>query len=509
MTQNHDSYIPDPSISQMHLLVKKLRYAKAHNWLIEEDEIRQRVEIEVAFQARLAAALDKEGYCVENIETSDVRRDASNREEHGHKSDRTLLSWRCFRVHSKDAPFWLTVWFSSDTSSLPRSFSSSKWRALGSDDMRESGPSKTKKWEGVSFNDATLPLCCHLFIVDARLGFETLPLPVMQATLLDNRLAEELASKVTLAFERIHHYEETRCNGHVVISGLPSGFPKLDIKLTGLKPAGVIVLASRPSMGKTALALSIAKCVALGRDINGCPMNGTHGRQHAVAVFSLESSTKDLATRMHCGVSGVATGHGKATVIVDDTGSLDIMELCDRTRFMKMRHKIELVIIDYLQLCKCSAFAKQGRRIEAAQISKQIKDMAKELKIPVIVLSQVCRGCEKRGDKSQKPSRSALCEACDKIVQDADAILFLSRPSRVSGLPVREDDGFISVDVVKNSNGPTGEVLLKIADLRISSGDRDVRDHNDPTSIESAPIAKASEESGEASTEIVFIEFNA
>ena len=170
---------------------------------IREAEILQRIEIEIDFQARLAAAFDKEGYFVENFKTPDERAEATIRGEQENEPDRILLSWGCFRVHSKDAsvPFWLTVWFSSDKSSLPQSFSN--WRALCGDGMSESGPSKTKEWKGVSFNDATLPLCCHLSIIDARLRFETLPLPVMRDTLLGGHLAEELASKVAIAFECI------------------------------------------------------------------------------------------------------------------------------------------------------------------------------------------------------------------------------------------------------------------------------------------------------------------
>ena len=201
MTQNRDIRNADHSISEMHLLAKRLRYVKAHNRLIGEEEIRQRIEIEIAFQVRLAAAFDTEGYSVENVETPDKQEDVASQDEHEYEPDRTLLSWRCFRVHSKDVPFWLTVWFSGDKSSLPPSFSN--WRALGGDGMSESGASNTHELKGVSFDDYTLPLCCHLSIIDARLRFEALPLPVMQDALLGGHLAEELASKVAVAFDRI------------------------------------------------------------------------------------------------------------------------------------------------------------------------------------------------------------------------------------------------------------------------------------------------------------------
>ena len=169
---------------------------------------------------------------------------------------------------------------------------------------------------------------------------------------------------------QFHQPDEAHAEAPVGFLGLPTGFPNLDIKLKGLNPAEVIVLASRPAVGKTTLAMRIAQCVALGRDIKGCPMMGGYDRQHAVAVFSLECCMAELATRMHCGISGVATVLGKASVIVDDTGGLDIMDLCARARCMKMSHKVELIIIDYIQLCNFREFAKQGRKIETIQCSR-------------------------------------------------------------------------------------------------------------------------------------------
>jgi len=295
---------------------------------------------------------------------------------------------------------------------------------------------------------------------------------------------------------RLRVPDAAHTEGPVDFSGLPTGFPNLDNKLKGLNPAEVIVLASRPAVGKTTLALKIAECVALGRDVNGCPMKGGHDRQHAVAVFSLECCLADLAKRMHCGISNVATVHGKAPVIVDDTGGLDIMDICARARCMKKSHKIELIIIDYFQLCNCSEFVKHGfnriTRKSTEIIIEQIKDMAKELNIPVIVLSQLCRGCEMRGDNPGRLSHAvrpeaARCDAC--IVQEADAVLRLSRPNRVSGLSGRDDDVVI-VDVTKNSNGPTGEVRIDF----------------DP--VESVLFVEKPIESGEVSSEIVLIDFN-
>lgn len=169
----------------------KKRYGDA---ALPEAEIRQKIEIELAFQGKLVSAFEREGYFAEDVGENETRCD--------------LFSWRCFRVRSKDVtiPFLLRVWLFSDKSALPRVLGSiSKgWRALGGDDVGESGSSEAKELEGVSFDDATSPHRCHfLLVMDDRLRFETLPLLVMRDTLLGDHLAEELASKVALAFDRI------------------------------------------------------------------------------------------------------------------------------------------------------------------------------------------------------------------------------------------------------------------------------------------------------------------
>ncbi len=277
------------------------------------------------------------------------------------------------------------------------------------------------------------------------------------------------------------------------VAGLPTGFANLDKKLKGLRNGEMIVLAARPSMGKTSLAMNIAECVALGRTISGAPMKGDHNRPHPVAVFSLEMSTESLAMRMLCGFSKVASwkidqGIGsardinqkltrgasdlaKAPIYVDDTGGLDVMDMRARARRMKKRHKIELVVIDYLQLCNCREFAKQGRQIETSQISGQIKSMAKELNVPVIVLSQLSRATVQRGDKSEKPKLSDLRDS-GAIEQDADVALLLRRPCKAPGSDEADDLRLAIVDVAKHRNGPTGEVRLDFEDALTRFGDR-------------------------------------
>ena len=277
------------------------------------------------------------------------------------------------------------------------------------------------------------------------------------------------------------------------VAGLPTGLANLDKKLKGLRNGEMIVLAARPSMGKTSLAMNIAECVALGKDIYGRPMKGDHNRPHPVAVFSLEMSTESLAMRMLCGFAGVpgfqidqglinpkkinqqltraASELAKASMYVDDTGGLDVMDMRARARRMKKRHKIELIVIDYLQLCNCREFSKQGRQIETSQISGQIKAMAKELSVPVIVLSQLSRAPEQRGDKTNKPKLSDLRDS-GAIEQDADVALLLRRPCKAQGDPEFEDRRLAIVDVAKHRNGPTGEVRLDFDDALTRFGDR-------------------------------------
>jgi len=136
-----------------------------------------------------------------NGTTTDERARVFLRKKFMNEPAQTSNLWTMFFVHSKDesAAFYLSVWFSSDEPS-PRSF---KWRALDGDGMSVAGPSKCKKWDGVSWCDAAPPLCYHLSIIDARLRFESLPLPTMRDTLLDGHFAEELAPKVAIAFARI------------------------------------------------------------------------------------------------------------------------------------------------------------------------------------------------------------------------------------------------------------------------------------------------------------------
>ena len=163
-----------------------------------------------------------------------------------------------------------------------------------------------------------------------------------------------------------------------------------------------------------------------------------------------------------------------APIYVDDTAALDIMDLRARARRAKKQYGIELIVIDYLQLCTCHEAARQGsRQIEVGMISQQIKAMAKELKIPVIVLSQLSRANEQRGDKEEKPKLSDLRDS-GAIEQDADVVFLLRRPSRTASSKDAGDETLAIIDVAKNRNGETGEVRVNFFREYTRFGDREI-----------------------------------
>jgi len=256
------------------------------------------------------------------------------------------------------------------------------------------------------------------------------------------------------------------------ISGIPTGFQDLDKKLLGLHPQDMIIIAARPSMGKTSLAMNIAENVALGK-------NGTQPRP--VGIFSLEMSREQLILRLlgsHARISvhDIAGGyltdkqHGllasaadifsKAPIFLDDTGGLDILELRARARRMKKKHDISLFIIDYLQLLRCKERSREGRQNEIASISGSLKNMAKELKVPVLVISQLNRAPEAR-DREGRPRLADLRDS-GSIEQDADVVCLLRLPSKYSDdtSALNEEAEEAKIDIAKQRNGPTGEINL-------------------------------------------------
>ena len=290
------------------------------------------------------------------------------------------------------------------------------------------------------------------------------------------------ASAVDDSFKRIDRLFES---GGRIMEGLSTGYKYLDETLQGLKPGEMIVIAARPSVGKTSLAMNIAESAALGQMIStGQKVPYDDGKQHPVAIFSLEMPVEQLTKRMLAGRAGInmwrlnrnlvsrneksamteslmqAMGELKgAPFYVDDSAGLDVMDLRARARRMKKQHGIELIVIDYLQLCTCREGARQNRQIEVSMISQQLKAMAKELKVPVVVLSQLSRANEQRGDKYEKPKLSDLRDS-GAIEQDADVVFLLRRPSRNSNDPESNDPTLAYVDIAKNRNGETGEVKM-------------------------------------------------
>ena len=254
------------------------------------------------------------------------------------------------------------------------------------------------------------------------------------------------------------------------LSGLATGFPDLDKMTDGLHGGEMIIVAARPSMGKTSLAMNIAEHVALEL---GLP----------VGVFSLEMSAASLILRMLCSLARVnmrsirdgfmseadfpklmsASGRlAAAKLLIDDTAGLSILQLRARARRMHQQHGIKLFVIDYLQLLHSTARrAQENRQQEIADISSGIKALAKELNVPVIVLSQLNRELEK--DKSRKPRLSDLRES-GSIEQDADLVGLLYKPNagdEDDGAAPEESDGVaVNFLIAKQRNGPTGDVNL-------------------------------------------------
>ncbi|MBP7829944.1 MAG: replicative DNA helicase [Kiritimatiellae bacterium] len=259
------------------------------------------------------------------------------------------------------------------------------------------------------------------------------------------------------------------------LTGIPTGFHDLDRILLGLQPTDMVILAARPSMGKTSLALNIVQNIALGQ-------GGDH-EPRPVAVFSLEMSREQLARRMICSHADVpghklaggylstehhgrlmnaASALNKAKILLDDTAGLEVLELRSRARRMKRRFGIEMIVVDYMQMLNYPQFASEGRQRETAAISGALKGMAKELKIPVLVLSQLSRAPETRSSTAI-PKLSDLRDS-GSIEQDADVVLLLRRPCKYPDDPDHDDQLLAVVEVAKHRNGPTGIVKLNFVE---------------------------------------------
>jgi replicative DNA helicase len=262
------------------------------------------------------------------------------------------------------------------------------------------------------------------------------------------------------AYERLAYLHEHR--GQIL--GVPSGLSQLDALLGGFQPSDLILLAARPSVGKTSLALNIAQHASM-----------REGKK--VAVFSLEMSKEQLALRLLSAESGInprplQTGFleetdwakiahvmnemAGATMWIDDTPALSVLELRTKARRLEAeQHGLDLLIVDYLQLMQASVQSRDPNRVqEVTEISRGLKLLARELRVPVIALSQLSRGVEQRG--SAEPRLSDLRES-GSLEQDADVVLFLYR----DGEPDGSDFELVKAKVAKHRNGPIGEVPLQ------------------------------------------------
>ncbi len=285
----------------------------------------------------------------------------------------------------------------------------------------------------------------------------------------------------TLVHKAIEEFE-TIAASKKGYTGIPTGFKDLDRVLLGFHKKDLIILAARPSMGKTALALNVAENVALGK--------GDH-EAHPVAVFSLEMSAESLVRRMLCSharvsmhrlqqgimtkdshflLTSAASALMKAPLFIDDTAGLDVPELRSRARRMKRKYGVELIVIDYLQMLNYQQFSKEGRQRETAAISGSLKAMAKELDVPVLVLSQLSRAPETR-DKTAVPKLSDLRDS-GSIEQDADVVCLLRRPCKYKADEHADDQTLAIVDVAKHRNGPTDEVEMNFEEDYTRFSDR-------------------------------------
>jgi replicative DNA helicase len=290
---------------------------------------------------------------------------------------------------------------------------------------------------------------------------------------LDNALKDVLHYELKNINEI--HYEILSRNINVlekgIKSGVPSGFRLLDNVTNGWQPSDLIILAGRPSMGKTAAAISMIIHPAIEE-------------KKPVAIFSLEMSNFQIGSRIQSYISGVNVSKivkgqvnmdeirqitstcvslEKSPLFIDDTPNISLIELKSKARKLVKDKGVQLIVIDYLQLMR-SGMDVQNREQEIAEISKGLKSLAKELNIPVIALSQLSRGVESRSDK--KPMLSDLRES-GQIEQDADMVIFCFRPEYYGidtyeiGTEVFQSFGLMMLIIAKHRNGELGEIPLK------------------------------------------------
>lgn len=266
------------------------------------------------------------------------------------------------------------------------------------------------------------------------------------------------------AFETIERFHQRKGT----VTGIPSGFIKLDELTSGFQPAELIIVAGRPSMGKTAFSLNVARTVAVED-------------RTPVGVFSLEMSKRQLALRLLCSEAmvdahGVRTGRlpeddwqklsmcvgvlTEAPIYIDDTPGMGVLELRAKARRLKKEYNVGLIVVDYLQLMQ-GPKGVESRQQEISVISRSLKGLAKELDIPVLTISQLSRAVEVRGGE-RRPMLSDLRES-GAIEQDADVVLFIYRPElymKKEDAQAKNLEGKAEVIIGKQRNGPVGTIHL-------------------------------------------------
>ncbi len=272
--------------------------------------------------------------------------------------------------------------------------------------------------------------------------------------------------------DSLEHFEEIQNSGRGIL-GIPTHFPALDRLTSGLQPAELIVLAARPSVGKTSLALNIAENVALREN-------------RPVAIFSLEMSSDQLVQRLLCSLAGVdmeRIRHGRlseedwqhlrvaaerlfrAPIYIDDTTSLSPLEMRAKCRRLRAQTgDLALIVIDYLQLMRSSNRRVENRNQEIGEIARALKQLAREFHVPVLVLSQLSRSIEKRENK--RPILSDLRDS-GSIEAEADVVMFIHRENPLAdkegekAIIKASQDTDAEIIIAKQRNGPIGKVILR------------------------------------------------
>ena len=279
-------------------------------------------------------------------------------------------------------------------------------------------------------------------------------------------------------FATLHHADEKD-----KVKGIPTGFTSLDKILSGMQPSDLIILAARPSMGKTALALSMAQKIAIESN-----------KKKTVGIFSLEMSKEQLVDRLFCSILGVDSWklqHGKlsdkdfqnmgeamdklnnAPLYIGDSIGMSIAQLKAKARRLQMEHGLDLIILDYLQLMSTGTNNYQSNRVqEISEISRSLKALGRELHIPIIALSQLSRAVEMRNPKI--PQLSDLRES-GAIEQDADVVMMLYRKDYYEENLTEEEIGVTEIHIRKHRNGPTGKAELRFDKTQMRFFDIDRR----------------------------------